>query len=642
MPTRNARPTVFRWKTLTDAVDLTNGPSGGAQLLQNLIPAPFNRDIMVPRPAARELTNFSGFTTPAYVELLYSVGHLIYGFVASGRFSGRSEPFIFNNQSNSFVSITGVTAANCPVSTSTSGDWTPPTAAQVGSRVVMTHPGFTGANGVFFGWFDETGFTSNTITGNTNSNNQVTSLSANVLQAGWSVGMTISDSAGDIPAGTIITAIASNGLSATISNVASGSNIGTTFTVAGGSVTAPLWTGGNMNQNPIPGVPVAVANFNGRAYYAYQATLQFSDAGNAVQDSNNPNVQVINYQNGLNITAIQGTPFQNVLGGITQSLLVFQGVGAIQQVTGDPTTSNLVSQQLASGTGTLAPNSLAFVPNVGTAFISPDGLRFVNLVGTVSSALGTNGDGVSLPFINAQFPSRMAGAWNSDYYRIAVQTATTAATIWGQFTWGHALWGPGEIITQEYWFNTKLQAWSGPHTFPTTLVVTDTSSGSFIITALSLGASLWQSDAIASNSETYTENGQVLQCTALTALMPDNQAMSENSLAGPCCTIGLASSSGMTATVAFLRENGQSLDTVNVPVSGQSNAIWGQFVWGSANWGAAASKYAQYAVQWNQPLVFKQGMLSVSFLAGPGNLVGNVYLRIEPLGYMILGASDAA
>jgi hypothetical protein len=640
MPTRNAKPTIFRWRTLTDAVDTTNGPEGGCQLLQNLVPAPFNRQIMVPRAAAIELTAFPTFTNPADIELQEVVGTRLYGFVASGRFAGKSEPFIYDYVAQAFVTITGVTAANCPASTN--GDWTPPTAAQVGSRMVMTHPGYTGAGGFFFGWFDMTGFTSSTITGNTNSNNQVTSLSSNVLQAGWSVGMSISDSAGDIPAGTIITAIASNGISLTMSNVASGSHAGTTFTVAGGSTAAPFWTGGNMNQNPLPAVPVAVASFNGRAYYAVSDTLQFSDAGNAVQDSNNPNVQVINYQNGLNITAIQGTPFQNVLGGITQSLLVFQGAGAIQQVTGDPTTSNLVTQALALGIGTLAPNSLAFVPNVGTAFISPDGLRIVNLVGTVSPAVGTNGDGVALPFINAQFPSRMAGSWNDDTYRVCVKTAVTSAAIWGQFIWGQALWGAGEIVTQEYWYHTKLGIWTGPHTFPTTLISANQTSGGFIISSLSIGASLWASDAVPNDLDGYVENGQTLQCNALTGLMPDNQMMAQNSLSGPCTAIGLASSQGMTANVTFIRENGQALDTVSVPVSGQTAAIWGQFIWGSANWGAQASKYAQYAVYWNRPLIFKQGMLGVSFLAGPGNVLGNVYLRIEPLGYLILGASDAA
>lgn len=669
MPTRNARPTTFRWKTLTDAVDSTNGPQGGAQLLQNLVPAPYNREFFVPRAAALQLTNFPFFTSPATVELQYVAGNRVYGYVASGRFPGRSEPFIYDYIQKAFIPLNGVNGANCPYTAATTGDWIPPTAAQVGGRVMTTHPGFTGAASQVMGWFDMTGLASVGITGNTNSTTTVSGFSFNVLQAGWAVGMRISDSANDIATGTTIQAIAANGLSLTLSSAASGSNTGTTFVVQGGTFAQPLYCAGNMNQNPLPAVPVAVANFNGRAYYAVAATLQFSDAGNAVQDSNNPNVQVINFQNGIAVTALAGTPFNNVLGGITQALLAFQGASNIQQITGDPTTSNLAAQLLAGGTGTLAPNTLSFVPNNGMAFVSPDGLRFVSLTGIVTPALGTQGDGISLAFINALYPSRMAAAWNDDTLRIAVPTAPTPGMIWGQATWGKATWGSGSVGSQEYWFHTKLNVWSGTHSFQTSLISAANATGGFIISSAAVGAALWSSNAVPTAQDGYFENGLALQCNAVTALLPDNQLMAMNSLNGQSCAIGFASSIGMTVTVEFMRENGQVLDNVLVPVSGGTAAVWGYFVWGRANWGtqsAAAvwdgfnwaganwgeqtasgsgqltASYSQYAIYWNQPLVFKQGSLGVSFQAGPGALMGNVYLRIEPLSYLLLGYNDAA
>lgn len=639
MPTRNAKPTVFKARTLSDAVDATNGPPGAMQILQNLIPAPFNRDILVPRPAAIQSTNFSSFISPAGIELQYIVGDIVYGFVQSGRFAGLSEPYAYNTVTRAFLTLQGVTAAKCPVSTSNTGDWTPPTAAQVGSRVMMTHPGFTGAGGIVMGWFDLTGFSSNSITGNTNSNTVINNLSTNPLQAGVAPGMLISDSAGDIPAGAYVTAVTATQI--TISAPATGSNVGTTLTITGGTATSPLYAAGNVNTNPLPAVPVAVEEFNGRAYYAVNATLQFSDAGNSVQDSNNPNVQVINFQNGVPVTAMNGQPFTNVLGGITQTLVVFQGSSFIQQISGDPTTSNLLSQLLYNGSGTNAPNSLSNSP-IGLFFMAPDGLRIINTQGVVSPAIGTQGDGVSLPFINAQFPTRICGAWANDTYRVAVKTATTPASIWGQFNWGQALWGAGEIVTQEYWYNSKLNTWTGPHTFPSTLITANPVGGDFIVSSLSAGPGLWQSDSIGTAADSYTELGQLLTCNALTCLMPDNQLMAMNSIGAQATAIGLASSGGFTATITFIRENGQQLDSVQIPVTGQSEAIWGQFNWGAALWGAAASKFAQYGVFWHEPLVFKQGMIGVSFPAGPGNLMGNIYLRIEPLGYLILGESDAA
>lgn len=640
MPTRNARPTIFRAKTLSDAVDATNGPPGAMALLQNLIPAVFNREIMVPRPAAIQLTTFSpGFTLPATVELQFVVGNLIYGWVQTARFSGLSEPYIYNQQTKQFLPIQGVTAAKCPVQTSNTGDWTPPDADQIGSRVVMTHPGYTGGGGIVMGWFDQTGINSSALSGNTNSNTLLTGLSFNPLQAGFSPGMLISSSAGDIPPGTWIVALTASTI--TLSAAATGTHAGVTFTITGGTAASPLFAAGNTNGRALTSVPTNVVNFYGRAYYATGPKLDFSDAGNATQISDNPNVQTINYQNGVNINAISATPFTNVLGGIASALIVFQGTSFIQQVTGDPTTSNLSTQLITHGTGTFAPNSIDVAPNIGLLFISADGLRIINLQGVVSQALGTQGDGVALPFINAQFPTRMTGAWNVDTYRIAVETSTTPSTIWDQFTWGAALWGAGAIVTQEYWFNTKLNIWTGPHTFPSTLITANPVGSNFIVSSLSAGPGLWTSDAIGDAADSYTELGHLLTCSATTSLMPDNQAMAMNCLAGQSTAIGFASSGGMTANVTFTRENGQTLDTVTIPVAGQQEAIWGSFIWGSANWGAVASKFAQYGVYWNQTLTFKQGQIGVSFMAGPGNLLGNIYLRIEPLGYELLGLNDA-
>ena len=640
MAIRNAVPLNFRPRTLSDSIDSSNGPGDGLMsVLQNLVPSPINRSQFVPRPAAVELTNFSSFTGPTAIELQYVVGHRIYGYVASTRFLGLSEPFIYDYVANAFIPITGVTAAKCPTSASTTGDWTPPDASQVGGRVMTTHPGFTGANNIVMGWFDMTGLVVNTLTGSTNSNTLISGMASNAaLQAGVAPGMLISDSAGDIPAGTFITQVGLTTI--TLSQAATGSNVGTTLTITGGTFAAPLWAAGNVNQNPLPGIPVAVENFNGRAYYAVNATLQFSDAGNAVQDSNNPNVQVINFQNGLNVTALAATPFTNVLGGITQSLIAFQGISAIQQITGDPTTSNLLSQLVITGTGTLAPNTMDNVPNIGLAFIAPDGLRFVGLNGTVTPAIGTNGDGVSQPFINVQFPSRMTGAWANDTYRVAIKTSTTPAMIWGQATWGQAIWGSGDIVTQEYWFNTKLQIWTGPHTFPSTLISANQTTSGFVVSSLSIGASLWDSDAVPTNSETYTENGQVLQCAAVTTLLPDNQIMFMNALVQ--MTIGLGSTEANTVTVWCSRENGTQLDSTQITLPGTGPAIWGQFNWGAANWGAGATLFSQWRVPWNHVILFKQASVGVSFQAQPGMVMGNLYMRMQRLANMILGQNDAA
>jgi|SRR5580693_1943864 hypothetical protein len=69
-----------------------------------------------------------------------------------------------------------------------------------------------------------------TATGTTtNTSPTVTALSVNVLNLGWWAGMAITGT--NVPVSTVIKAIASNGLSLTLSNNATGGASGTTFTV---------------------------------------------------------------------------------------------------------------------------------------------------------------------------------------------------------------------------------------------------------------------------------------------------------------------------------------------------------------------------------------------------------------------------
>jgi hypothetical protein len=87
-------------------------------------------------------------------------------------------------------------------------------------------------NGAGGGWASDTA-TDASRTGNTNTSKSVTNLSTNVVAAGWWPGMTITDSAGDIPGGTTIFSIGADGTSLTLSQAATGSHAGDTLTVTG-------------------------------------------------------------------------------------------------------------------------------------------------------------------------------------------------------------------------------------------------------------------------------------------------------------------------------------------------------------------------------------------------------------------------
>jgi hypothetical protein len=92
-----------------------------------------------------------GFAGAAFISCWLNVGTRIYGMVSTTRNAGRDEPFCYDYPTNAFIAISGVTAANSPISPPTFGPWNPPHMELVGSQIIVTHPGFSGAANAFFG-----------------------------------------------------------------------------------------------------------------------------------------------------------------------------------------------------------------------------------------------------------------------------------------------------------------------------------------------------------------------------------------------------------------------------------------------------------------------------------------------------------
>lgn len=118
---------------------------------------------------------------------------------------------------------------------------------------------------------DGTIFSDAARTGSTNTNTTVNAISGgNVITAGWQVGYNISDASGDIPANATIVAIASGGLSVTISAAATGSHTGNVLTVTNTSeqdtndgircVGAPGMHLSNVTSMGNPGAGVSLVN----------------------------------------------------------------------------------------------------------------------------------------------------------------------------------------------------------------------------------------------------------------------------------------------------------------------------------------------------------------------------------------------
>lgn len=155
MAIRNAKPVQFTPKGLCDAFDSSQAFPGACQLLQNLVFDQGNPEIVVARPGVGAAqTTFSSFNTPTFVSVFIVIGVVAYGMISSARNPGFDEPFAYNVLTNTFITISGVTSANVPASPAISGAWTPPTMAVISTKIIVTHPGFSGIGSNFFGSID--------------------------------------------------------------------------------------------------------------------------------------------------------------------------------------------------------------------------------------------------------------------------------------------------------------------------------------------------------------------------------------------------------------------------------------------------------------------------------------------------------
>lgn len=613
MPIRNAQPMKLEAVGVSNAIDGTNAFPGAMALLQDLVPNPSTAKTYTPRPASTQLTAFAGFTVPGVIEALLVVGTRAYGMIASSRFAGKSEPFCYDLVAAAFVSISHVTSANCPTTQLTSGDWSPPTMSVIGGRVMITHPGYDGAN-TFIGWIDIRGASIPTSTGTTHTSTLLDALPANVLQLGWEIGDSLAGP--DIAAGAFIKSIAADGLSLVMSQAATGGHAGGTYTASSGTFAAPQYGAGQTNGQPLAAVPTSVINFNGRAYYAVLNGVQFSDSLNPLQITNA--TQQLTLGDTTNVTALGGLPLSNqVVGGVIQAVIAFKGPDAVFQITGDPATTNLANNAINGAVGTNAPNTVVGTPQ-GLAYVAPDGLRIIGLDGKSTDPIGAYGDGMTVPFINAITPSRMCAAYNQGVLRISVQNGAAQ----------------GQPV-QEYWFDFSKKAWTGPHSFPASLIQAYQAisvTNAFVLAAAGVIAKLWQSTTIPLGNSTFTENGVAMSWVWQTCLLPDNQQVAANQVV--MSAQGYSLPAGLMVSVLAQDEQGHSLGFVSISGTAMAGGKWDAFNWGAGVWGNSVAPFQQYQLAWPNPLVFKQMSLRVTGASALGFVIGNAYAEFQPLGYL--------
>ena len=162
-------PLVWSPRGASDTLDSSTAFSGAMSTLQDLIPDPSTRDLWQCRPAATVLSLLDGsgfssgfssgfgsgvFNQATFISALEVIGTRAYGMVSTARNPGQDEPFAYDIPTNTFITISGVTPINTPLSPAQQGEWNPPTLALVGTKIIVTHPGFTGVSNAFFGVLD--------------------------------------------------------------------------------------------------------------------------------------------------------------------------------------------------------------------------------------------------------------------------------------------------------------------------------------------------------------------------------------------------------------------------------------------------------------------------------------------------------
>lgn len=378
---------------------------------------------------------------------------------------------------------------------------------------------------------------------------------------------------------------------------------------------SPAWSSSNTATHALTAVPISVAAFNGRAWYATGNAITYSDALDPLTVTNAS--QVIKIGDNQAVTAFGGLPLSNQLvGGVVQSLIVFKGAEFMAQITGDAATSNLAVNEMNVVTGTLAPNSIVPTP-YGLFFVAPDGLRAVNFQGVIGNPIGADGQGVNNAFLNAVNPTRMCSDFNENTLRISVQNGS----IDGQ-------------PYQEWWYDFSLKIWTGPHTFASALISSvHVGSNSFVTAPVNVSAHLFTSRILPQLSSTYSENGTALSFSYQTSLLPDNKEMAMNKVTQTAIALNLPAN--QTVTIQGVDEVGNILNVVSISAASTSSTIWGAFKWGAAVWGAVVGYFKQYFVPWTAPLVFKQMSVLVTGASQPGVAIGNLYIRYQILGYLL-------
>lgn len=413
MPLVPGKPIKFRPRSLSDTLDEGNGSPGACMNLQNLIPDPATLSSLVCRPAATTEYNFSDFSAPGVISDAWVIGTRVYGMVASSRFAGHDEPFVYDTASEANIPVSGVTSANTPLTPSATGAWVPPTMDVVGTRVIVTHPGFGGAStGFYFGYFDISGFVDITA-GNISNGSKLITGNPNV--AGIAPGYTITGVG--IPANT------------TVANVVpvtpqSTGSINTGLVITGVASTVSFNPGDPITGAGIPAATTIVSTTVDTITISQPATI----TGTAVTLTDGVNTTTGNVTSGFDIQNVA-----NVAGFAVGQPIA--GVGfltgtVITGITGTDITVSQAAIETASGVTISASGSIITISANATANTS--NLAITISGGTLAAPLWAAGNTSNIGLVAV--PSSVRQFNNRAYFSVGNAEVFTDALTLNQST----------------------------------------------------------------------------------------------------------------------------------------------------------------------------------------------------------------
>ncbi len=398
-------------RTLCDAIDGTNAPQGGMQTTANLVPDPSTNGCWVPRPAAVRKFSFDAFLNPRFTSAELVVGDIVYGMLATSRFPGKDEPYAYDLANGVFLPISGVLSSNVPTSPSATGDWTPPILCQVGSRIIMTHPGFPGG-ATKFGWLDISGFSLSTV-GSFQPSLQITGDTDTAFQ------QTINGMPAMIgPGGELVIQYRDALLPVPLGSAITGTNIAANTTIVSAKAVYLFNYAGNTHSNTtIDNLTDKNTGLNSTAglYVGQQISGGGIPTGTTITAINRGAFSMTISQNatltftaGLNITGTQLNLSQNVTGtgdGITFTIPNSTLVG------GNPTIIGVQPGMLIAGTNIPAGTSVVSTANISANLVAVAVAGSTNLTiegnvnGPLSTGMAVSGNGVPTGTTLASFTS---------------------------------------------------------------------------------------------------------------------------------------------------------------------------------------------------------------------------------------------